>query len=209
MRALAALALLAATATPAAAERPGDFDFYVLSLSWSPSYCEAEGNDRAAAECAGGRPYAFVVHGLWPQYERGFPADCDSPDWPSRRAVDAMTDVMPDPGLVRHEWRKHGTCSGLGPDAYFATLRAARAKVTIPDAFRRLSTYLTTTPAAIERAFLAANPAIKADGIAVTCDRRRLREVRVCLTPSLDFRACGEVDRRACDQPKVVLPPVR
>src|SRR5215212_5317363 len=50
---------------------PGEFDFYVLSLSWSPSFCDAaseRGNSgrNQQAQC-GGRPFSFVVHGLWPQ----------------------------------------------------------------------------------------------------------------------------------------------
>lgn len=54
------------------------FDFYVLSLSWSPSYCEAEGEQANGQQCRAGRPYAFVVHGLWPQYERGYPENCQA-----------------------------------------------------------------------------------------------------------------------------------
>ncbi len=51
----------------------GQFDFYVLALSWSPSYCEAA-QERAPRQttdqrCAG-RPFSFGVHGLWPQYEQ-------------------------------------------------------------------------------------------------------------------------------------------
>src|SRR5450631_4308767 len=62
---------------------PGEFDFYVLSLSWSPSFCEEaseRGNSgRSQQVQCGGRPYSFVVHGLWPQYERGFPDYCVRP----------------------------------------------------------------------------------------------------------------------------------
>src|SRR5262249_49131550 len=80
----ACAALLGLTAGPAAADdprqnEPGKFDFYVLALSWSPSYCDSLG-ERAQqqAEC-GERPYAFIVHGLWPQYEEGFPEFCKVP----------------------------------------------------------------------------------------------------------------------------------
>lgn len=205
----AALAAALLAAVPAVhADTPGDFDFYVLSLSWSPSWCEAEG-DEDHPQCDGRRPYAFVVHGLWPQYERGWPEFCQTRDGPSRREVDAMTDIMPSQGLVRHQWRKHGSCSGLEPDAYFETIRQARSQIRVPPALERLDRYVMVDPDAVEAAFRQANPDLPADGIAVTCDGRRLREVRICLTTGLRFRDCREIDRKACERDSVVMPPVR
>lgn len=204
-----ALALAAACVTsPAAADRPGDFDFYVLSLSWSPSYCEAEG-DRDDPECSGRRPFAFTVHGLWPQYESGWPEFCDVRDRPRERDVQAVDDLMPSDGLVRHQWRKHGSCTGLSVADYFALLRRAREAVTIPPALRRLDRHVMVDPDQVEGAFRLANPTVPAAGIAVTCDQRRLREVRICLTRDLSFRACPEVDRNACRRDRVVMPPTR
>jgi ribonuclease T2 len=206
---LVALLCLAPAGRVARADTPGDFDFYVLSLSWSPTYCEDRGrSDRI--QC-GGRPYAFVVHGLWPQYERGYPQDCPSsqPTGVSRRTVDGMLELMPSPGLIRHEWQTHGLCSGLNQPSYFDLIRRARAAVTIPDRFVDVEDYLTTSPREIERDFLAANPGLNASGIAVTCDSRRLKEVRICMTKGLQFRPCPEVDRDACRRDRVVLPPVR
>lgn len=197
-------------ATESAVPRGQGFDFYVLSLSWSPSYCEAEGERANGQQCRTGRPYAFVVHGLWPQFERSYPQDCatgDS-DVPNDR-LRGLYDLMPAAGLIRHQWRKHGTCTGLSQDDYFKVLRAAREKVEIPQEFRRLDTYRTLAPGQAERAFLQSNPAMREDGIAVTCDRRFLREVRICMSKNLDYRACPEVDRRACRLDKVVMPPVR
>ena len=54
---------------------PGQFDYYVLALSWSPSFCETATGNARRQQC-GARPFSFVVHGLWPQYERGFPESC-------------------------------------------------------------------------------------------------------------------------------------
>lgn len=189
--------------------QPGDFDFYVLSLSWSPSFCEAEGQNGRSAECASGRPYAFIVHGLWPQYEHGFPRNCSAYGSVDGSLADGMLDLMADPGLVRHEWQAHGTCSGLSPSAYFDTVRAARDRVKIPDVFEHVDRYVMTTPMAVEAAFVMDNPGLRNSGVAVTCDRRRLREVRICLTRTLGFRACPEIDDNGCRQPSVVLPPVR
>jgi len=187
-----------------------DFDFYVLSLSWSPSYCEAEGEDANRQQCASGRPYAFVVHGLWPQYETGYPESCPTDD-PSvaDTTLRGLYDLMPSAGLIRHQWKKHGSCTGLSKEAYFAVLRAARGAVDVPAGYRRLDDYRTVDPDAVERDFLAANAGLPADGIAVTCDRRYLREVRICMTKDLAFRPCPEVDRRACELDRAVMPPVR
>jgi len=186
------------------------FDFYVLSLSWSPSYCEAEGGEANRQQCESGRPYAFVVHGLWPQFQRGFPENCstDERDVPNA-TLRSLYDLMPSAGLIRHQWRKHGSCSGLDQDDYFAVLRAARETVAIPARFRRPDGYMTLDPDEAERAFLTANPSLPKDAVAVTCDRRYLREVRICMSKDLKFRSCPEIDRRDCRLPNVVMPPVR
>src|ERR1700716_2994268 len=116
---------------------PGQFDFYVLSLSWSPSFCEAAGErGTPPQQQCGARPYSFVVHGLWPQYEKGFPEFCQQPaPRLDRNIVSSMLDLMPAPRLIFNEWDKHGTCSGLAPRAYFETVRKVRAQVKIPDAY--------------------------------------------------------------------------
>lgn len=210
VRLVRALILLSAWPVAAlAGDVPGRFDFYVLSLTWSPSYCAAEGGARGDAQCETGRRYGFLVHGLWPQYERGYPEDCPTRLAPAEADIRALADLMPARGLVRHEWRKHGACSGLAPAEYLKTIRAAREAVRIPAAFQRIDSYTTVSPAEVEAAFVAANPGLRPTGVAVTCDGRRLREVRVCLTRDLRFRACEEVDRRACRADRVVLPPVR
>jgi ribonuclease T2 len=209
--------LMFATGRASAEDRrqntPGEFDFYVLSLSWSPSFCEASSErgkeGRAQAQC-GERPFGFVVHGLWPQYERGFPDYCQRPaPRLDRNIMTSMLDLMPAPGLIFNEWDKHGTCSGLSPRAWFETVRKARAAVKIPGEFLELSAPKITAPAAVEDAFIKANPGLSNAAIAVTCDQRRLSEVRICMSKDLQFRACEEIDRRACRRDEVVMPPLR
>jgi ribonuclease T2 len=185
------------------------FDFYVLSLSWSPSYCEAEGKDANRQQCSAGRPYAFVVHGLWPQFERGYPENCGGKREVDRERLRGLYDIIPSAGLIRHEWRTHGTCSGLSQEEYFRVVRQARERVVIPPEFRRLEDYRSLAPGAAEASFLKANPGLEPEDMAVTCDNRFLREVHICMTKQLEFRACPEVDRRACRADKVVMPPVR
>jgi ribonuclease T2 len=219
LRGLAALALLLiGTAGPASAQEsrqntPGEFDFYVLSLSWSPSFCEEateRGNGgRSQAQC-GGRPFSFVVHGLWPQYEHGFPEYCQRPSPRLDRSImSSMLDLMPAPGLIYNEWDKHGTCSGLSERAYFETIRKARAAVKIPPEYLELSDAKTVAPTVIEDAFVKANPGLSPAAIAVTCNSTRLSEVRICLSKDLQFRPCDEIDRRACRRDQVTMPPVR
>ena len=203
-----------ATAQDARQNKPGEFDFYVLSLSWSPSFCEAGAergrSSRATEQQCGERPYSFVVHGLWPQYERGFPEFCQHPSPRlDRNIVSSMLDLMPGRRLVYHEWDRHGSCSGLSPRAFFDTVRRARAVVKIPPEFLDLKAPLTVTPQSVEEAFIAANPGLTRNGIAIGCDNRRLREVRICLSRDLAFKECDEIDRRACRREQLVVPPVR
>lgn len=204
-------------ATAAARDRqqgePGQFDFYVLSLSWSPSYCEAAENRsprRAHDQQCGGRPFAFVVHGLWPQYERGFPVYCRVPaPRLSRAIVDEMLDLMPSPHLVFHEWDRHGTCSGLSPRAYFDLVRKVRAEVRIPPGYVDVDQPLSVTPREVVDAFIKADPRLPRDAISVSCDNRRLTEIRICVSKEQTFRACPEITRHFCHREKVVMPAMR
>src|SRR5438270_13005905 len=94
------LAFGSAAAQDPRQNEPGKFDFYVLSLSWSPSYCEQAG-ERAPPQQCGTRPFSFVVHGLWPQYEKGFPEFCQNPaPRLDRNIVSSMLDLMPAPRLI-------------------------------------------------------------------------------------------------------------
>jgi ribonuclease T2 len=218
-RATAAAALLAVLVAvpPALAQArpgapPGEFDFYVLALSWSPSFCEATSERTSRSmQCAGDRPFHFVVHGLWPQFQRGFPEYCQVPaPVLENRTVSAMLDIMPAPGLVRHQWSKHGTCSGArSAGAYFEQVRQARAKVRIPAEYESISEPRMVTPDEVEDAFVRVNPGLTREMIAVQCDQRRLREVRICIGRDMNFTACQEVDRRACRRDQLVMPPVR
>ena len=173
-RATAPLLLSLLAPAPAAA-----FDYWLLALSWSPSWCAAEG-DAAAEQCAPERGLGFVLHGLWPQFEDGWPEYCDTAARPpSRRESDAMADVMGSGGLARHAWKKHGTCSGMAAADYFAASRLAFGLVAAPAIPPR------TTAAGVEAALIAANPGLAAEAVVVTCREGLLREVRICLDRAL------------------------
>ncbi|TYC55875.1 ribonuclease T [Rhodobacterales bacterium] len=200
------LALL--LAGPAAADQPGKFDFYVLALSWSPTYCKQEGSDANPHQCDVRKPFRFVVHGLWPQYERGYPESCPGmPKRIDRSIAVGMEDLMPSHGLVFHEWRRHGTCSGLEPQAYFALVRRAAEKIAVPGAFASLDRPGKTSPETVEKAFRLANPGLAEDGMSVACTAGQLEEIRICLTKDLQFRSCLEIDRSDCRAASLSVPP--
>jgi ribonuclease T2 len=211
--AFTSLMCFAAAAQDQRRGEPGQFDFYVLALSWSPSFCEAateRSPDRVPQQQCSARPYHFVVHGLWPQYERGFPRDCQVPaPRLNRDIMSSMLDLMPSPRLVFNEWDRHGTCSGLGPQGYFDAVRKSYDMTKIPDKFLNVRSYLMVTPDEVEDAFVAANPGMSRTAISVTCDTRRLSEVRICMSKDFKFRDCPEVDRRACRRDKIAMPPAR
>lgn len=184
------------------------FDFYVLSLSWSPSYCKAEGDEANQQQCASGKAHGFVVHGLWPQFSKGYPESCQSSE-PARvpnSLVSRYLDLLPSAGLIGHQWRKHGTCSGLTQEDYFETIRQARDRIVMPDSIKGGD---DISPLAIEDAVIAVNPGLTRQSIAVDCGDGLIQEVRICLTRDLkSFQSCPEVDRRGCRRP-ADMPPVQ
>ncbi len=191
---------------------PGTFDFYVLALSWSPTYCAGEGGSRDSdGQCAVGRGLGFVVHGLWPQYERGYPSECGAfPRALTRDAMQAAGEIMPSAGLARYEWRKHGTCSGLDPTAFFKAAKSAREAVTIPPAYTKPQSEQRAKPVEIVRAFTEANPGLRTDMMSLTCRGGQLQEVRICFSKDLKgFTSCPTVARQSCRSGEVTLEAVR
>lgn len=209
MRMLLALLLVAGVAR-AEGELAGEFDYYVLSLSWTPSWCAIEGDARESEQCDPGQGYGFTLHGLWPQYERGWPSYCPTSERAPSRAMTAdMIDIMGSSGLAWHQWRKHGVCSGLSATDYYALSREAYEQVTRPDLLRQLDREVRLPAAVIEEAFLEANPALAPDMLTVTCRDRRIQEVRLCLTRDLEPRLCGDDVVRDCTLADAVFSPMR
>lgn len=204
------LGLVLATPVLAEGERAGDFDYYVLSLSWSSAWCALEGDARQDPQCDAGRGLKFVLHGLWPQFEEGWPSYCRTAERdPTRSETAAMADIMGGSGLAFHQWKKHGRCSGLSPAGYFATARRAFDAVTIPAVFGQMSKTLHVPAEVIEGAFLEANPGLRRDQITITCKDGLIQEVRLCLTPDLEPRRCGPDVIRDCRMKDAILEAVR
>ena len=184
------------------------FDFYVLSLSWSPSWCLDNDPSGRSMQCDPDNNHGFIVHGLWPQNEQGYPEFCRTRE--SDRVPDTLGrtlfDIMPSMGLIGHEWRKHGSCSGLSQKNYFTVLRTAREKVVIPPSLQSVGSDQRTNATQIETALTSANPGLRPAALAVTCASGRVEEVRICFNKDLSFRACGEIDRGGCKVKSLSLP---
>jgi ribonuclease T2 len=188
------------------------FDFYVLALSWSPTYCQDTGaRKRDTIQCAGPRPFAFVVHGLWPQSERGYPRSCQTiQSRPSQTLARSMLDIMPSERLVQHQWEAHGTCSGLSAPDYFSVVRAASQTIRIPTVYDRATEWRRVRAGDVEAAFSDVNPSLDANEIAVAKRGNNLSEVRICLTLDLKPRACPEVDDDGvAANTRLAMPPSR
>jgi ribonuclease T2 len=207
---IALAALCWTSAARADGEKAGDFDYYVMALSWSAAWCALEGDARDDPQCDAGRGLTFVLHGLWPQYEAGWPSYCRTVERdPSRSETAAMADVMGGAGPAFYQWKKHGRCSGLSSTAYFATARAAYQRISIPALFSDVDEQLEVPASIVEEAFLEANTGLKRDQITVTCAQGLIDEVRICLTKDLTPRRCGADVIRDCRLPDALLEPVR
>jgi ribonuclease T2 len=190
-------------------DRAGVFDYYVLAISWTPSWCAAEGDRRGDARCDRGSGMGLALHGLWPQFERGWPEYCLTPHRdPTRAETAAMADLTGSAGLAWHQWNRHGRCSGLSAVAYFDLMRQAITRIALPHPAQFGQ---RVVPARLAAAFRAANPRMPASSVVVTCRAGRIEEVRICLTRAgLSFRDCApDLLQRSCRAGMAELPPVR
>lgn len=201
--------LLSAGLASADGEPAGDFDYYVMSLSWSPNWCALEGLARGSEQCAPGKDFGWVLHGLWPQYERGWPSYCRTNERaPSRAETRSMADIMGSGGSAWHQWKKHGTCSGLSSEDFFALARRAYGSVSRPPVFRKLDDLVRLPAEVVEEAFLQANPGWHADMVTITCKARHIQEARLCLTQELQPRLCGADVVRDCGMEDALFEPL-
>ncbi|MBT8414393.1 MAG: ribonuclease T2 [Boseongicola sp.] len=191
-------------------ERAGDFDYYVLALSWSPTWCALEGDRRGSPQCDPDENRGWILHGLWPQYEQGWPSYCPtSARNPSRAETRALEWLYGSAGSAWHQWNKHGRCSGMSADDYYDVSREAFGSVRTSDLFRVFDRDLRLPASVIEEAFLEDNPELRADGVTVTCKAGRIQEVRVCLTRDLEPRLCSGSVARDCRMQDALLSPIR
>ena len=192
-----------------AGDRAGEFDYYVLSLSWSPTWCALEGDARGAEQCDPAEDRGWVLHGLWPQYDRGWPEFCQTAERPPSRAMTrAMANIMGSSGLAWYQWKKHGSCSGLSAPAYYALSREAYEAVNRPQVFRKLTDPVRLPTRVVEEAFLKANPGWEPDMLTITCRQGRIQEARLCLSKTLDPVLCGRDVVRDCRMKDALFAPI-
>jgi ribonuclease T2 len=179
---------------------PGKFDFYLLNLSWSPEFCSIQGT---SPQCAA-RP-GFVVHGLWPQNNDGsYPVFCSHRRGPKHPEVNL--DITPDPSLLEHEWSKHGTCTTLPPDEFFAAEHRAFHSLKIPEFFETLDHEVLLKPMEILGMFAKANPAFPEGSIVLSCGNNRLTAIEACLAKD-DLRPIACQGLRGCRAQVVRITP--
>ncbi|SHE77213.1 ribonuclease T2 [Ruegeria intermedia] len=199
-----------AVAALAEGEKAGEFDYYVLSLSWSPNWCAREGDARGSDQCDARHDHGWILHGLWPQFHQGWPSYCPTPKAPPSRAMTRqMQDIQGSSGLAWHQWKKHGTCSGLSAVDYYALSRQAYERINRPAVFRKLDKPVKLPARVVEQAFVQANPGLEPDMITVTCNSGYIEEVRICLSRELDPVPCGRDVIRDCTASDAVFDPIR
>jgi ribonuclease T2 len=198
---IAALLLFAASPAPAQQKgQPGHFNFYLLNIVPSTQFCTVQG---AGTNCHT-RP-GFLLHGLWPQNDNGtYPVFCAGR--PSPKPPQRNLDITPDITLLQHEWAKHGTCTTLAPDAFFAAEHRAFHAFVIPPSIADTTQTITLTPNAILDAFHQANPTYPQGSIILWCSRHTLTSVSACLSKDLKPIACQGL--KSCTDTTIDIAPV-
>lgn len=168
----------------------GDFDYYVLAFSWSPAFCASDAGRGKAGQCRD-NAFGWVVHGLWPQYAKARMAKAGEgrEPWPQycapvRPLPSALLRrhfcAMPDQQLMQCQWAKHGSCSGLEAEAYFAAIADLRQRFILP-----LPADDTMPSNRLRDAVLEAHPDLKPQHLRIVRRDGRIRELWICLQRDL------------------------
>ena len=167
------------------------FDYFVLSLSWAPEYCASNGN-QDQQECGLGKNRGFVLHGLWPENNHGYPSHCSNQKLDPSDTVQ-FSGLFANDSLIEHEWETHGTCSGLPSRQYFLLAQQLKQSIVIPNRYQSPSNAFRNTTDGLVNEFVSANSGLSNTSIAVNCSApgRYLNELRVCFTRDGKPTACG------------------
>lgn len=212
MRVLSVLvfSLFCASISGAQDHKAGEFDYYVLALSWSPNWCTIEGDAKRSPQCVTREDYGWVLHGLWPQYHRGWPEHCSTVERnPPRWMTEQMVDIMGSSGLAWYQWEKHGRCTGLSGEDYYALSRRAYGSIVRPAVFRKLDKSVKLPARVVEDAFLKANPQLEPDMLTITCRDGFIQEARVCMSKNLAPVPCGRDVSQDCTLGSARFDPMR
>lgn len=209
IKTLFSIGLTAALTSPVTADQK-PFDYYLMSLSWSPEFCATNPDNR---QC--GRGYGLVLHGVWPQYNKGYPSTCSN-ERISPKLVRQFPDLYPSKKLAFHEWQKHGTCSNLSPEGYLQLSQSLKQSFINPPELQNFTKPLRVSTAQLNQMILTANPKLNAEAIAFTCkdSGRFLQEVLVCFDKDgVNANACGaDVKKRSqksCGQQSFLVRNIR
>ena len=164
---------------------------HVLSLSWSPQFCKAHGDEKKnAPQCGGSSRFGFILHGLWPDGEGQ-----KNPQW-CKRVAAVSQDVLranfcatPSTALMQYEWAKHGSCIESDAGRYFRAANLLYTSLKFPD----MDALSRAQPdvGAFTAAFIAANPGLTAEMVRVDVTQLGwLEEVRLCLGKDYHPKVC-------------------
>jgi ribonuclease T2 len=171
--------------------KAGNFDYYLLALSWAPNYCAGHPNDHSS-ECRIGGHTAFVLHGLWPQANSGAPPmSCSTASPVAAETVDHMLNFMPSRGLIQHEWQEHGTCSGLSAPEYFAKAERVFRNLHVPEQYQKANHEQQLSVSDLEKSFADANHA-PPEAFRVSCHAGELVSLEVCVDKDLQYQGCTQ-----------------
>lgn len=178
------------------------FDYYTLAISLTPAFCDENPKWRNSLQCRDRLP--LTVHGLWPEKTAGrAPENCSGAAFTLSAAREKrLRGIMPDGSQRQYQWKKHGRCSGLAPDAYFAMVEREFMELKWPEQLQPRGRDVIVERATVLREFHRLNPGFPERGVVLRCAGGKrpplLREVRVCLTPDGHPTECRANYRPNC-----------
>src|SRR5215472_15890024 len=163
------------------------FDYYVFTLSWSPEFCH-ENPSNHSDECSADAKGKFVVHGLWQNNNDGsVPQNCPATPHNPSAVPKSLNAVMPS-NLYRHEWEKHGVCSGMSESDYFQKISTLYHQFVIP--VDDTGQDQRIAPSALRKQFAKSNPGWMPSSFSIQDNRNSLVAVRVCMSRSFEPLSC-------------------
>ena len=212
-----------------------DYDYLMLSQHWLPSMClgleagyDSTVTHQAGARCTSETSSVLAIHGLWPNYQAGFPQCCGSALPLDPQAVRAWPEDLrarlqaqqPDPTtsdfdaaiceIYNHEWQKHGTCFVDTVDTDADARSYFEVGIELADRLARPTVQLNAWAGSTRRR--AEIEALYPKAVQVLCDSRqedRLLEIHTCWSRELEMVDCaptaGFGALKACGE-EVTLP---
>jgi ribonuclease T2 len=179
-------------------------DYFRLSLSWSPTFCEGKSHAKDHFQCQ--HDFGFIVHGLWPNKIkdnqtsisfRSHPRNCRNEKEISIEIIKKYFCLMPSESLMQTEWEKHGTCYWQKPEDYFEQINQLYSQIHLPDNINDILNNQTISKRSrrnfIKQTFLDLNPKLTAEQIDIKMANKgkKLREVAFCYNHQFHHIKCA------------------